>query len=177
MKKIYLRFIPLIAALFACFSCASNLPIQKTPVLTAYMANSNLKYYIRPTRLESENYKSDNAYIMLDFTYQMKEREYATDAYTNFSLYYKTTNYITSASFLLQDGTTVPLENITLLDRNTKQAYLRVSTILEKPKIKQVLNELCYNDASLQITLDDGTALRFFPTAEAKTKISDVFSK
>lgn len=158
-------------------SCATNIPIQKTAVMTAYMSNSNLKYYIRPTRFQSDNYESDKSYTMLDFTYQMKERNYVTDAYVNFSLYYETICYINEAFFVLKDGTTVPLTNITVLDRDTTKSHLRVSTVLEKTKIQQVLTDLCYNNGSFYIILDDKTTLHFFPTPEGKNRISDVFSK
>lgn len=176
MKKIYLKCIPFIAILSLCVSCKTYASIRKVSVLTDYMANSNLKYYIRPQRFESESYKQDKAYLMLDFTYQMKDRDYVSDAFTNFSLYYKTTAYIKSANFILKDGSVVALKNITLLDRDAKKSYLRISTILEKDSIKTVLNELCYNNAALELSLDDGTTIRFFPNEEAKTKISNAFS-
>ena len=174
MKNVYLLVFALLLA-----SCASApySSLGKSNVITAYTESGSLKYYVRPFKMLSENYKADKAYLMIDFTYQMQKRDYVVNAYVNFTVYDKTTAFIEGARFLLPENKVIELSDISTLDRDTYQGYIRVTTILEKQSIKDVLEKLQSLGAKLEVAFDDGTSKQFVATKETVERINEVFSK
>lgn len=170
MKKFFLRFC-VTSLLFV--SCVTS-NARNEDVMTMYMPNSALKYYIRPTKLLSVN--SDD-YVDIDFTYQMRNGNYISDAYVNFTLHYKTNSYIKNASFKVFPNIEIKLLNITTLDRNTKLEFLRVSTILEKDNVQTVLKHLAEKKAILYLELDDNSKLEFEPSEKTLAALREAFSK
>ncbi|WP_024469328.1 hypothetical protein [Treponema pedis] len=146
-------------------------------VMTSYMENSYMKYYIRPGKMLSADFKTDKAFVNIDFSYQKDTHVYVTDAYTNFTLNYKTSLYIKEASFLLANNETVNLLNIKTLDRNVNENYIRVSTILKKENLQNVLEALAEQTALLEVTLEDGTKKRFTSTSDLSERIKEAFAK
>lgn len=175
MKFKYLLPIAFICIL--CSSCAGvNFFSGDEKVFISPMPSGNLKYYIRPGKMISENFKNDKAFILIDFTYQKLNRDYVSDAYTNFTLTYKTTAFVRGASFKTNDKT-FPLSNIALLSRNTKQNHIRVSTVLPCDYIDEVLKKLESSQIVLEIELDDGSKKTFVSTKDLSARITEAFFK
>ena len=74
MKKLLLLSCILVSMIVAS-SCATTYTRDKEKVITAYMESKNLKYYIRPGKMIAEHANVD-AYVMIDFSYQMNKRAY-----------------------------------------------------------------------------------------------------
>ena len=174
MKKIFC-IAGLVSALL--FTGCVTAPSGKEKVMTAYMQSGTLKYYIRPGKMAAENAKTDKAHIMIDFTYQMEKRNYVSDAYVNFTLHDKTNAFIETAQFLLPEDKAVRLSNISTLDRDVSKGYIRVTTVLEKELIKEVLEALQASAAALEVSLDDGSSKKFFVTKDLIERINEAFSK
>ena len=166
MKKLILLFCIITVILSS--SCVTAYTRDKEKVLTAYMESKNLKYYIRPGKMIAEQANVD-AYIMIDFSYQMNKRVYVSDAYTNF---------IETAAFVLPtSGEKILLTDISTLDRDVKKGFIRVSTILENQYVEKVLKALHESYCVLSLTFDDGSTQSFVATDDLKTRIFDAFSK
>ncbi|MGI5172671.1 hypothetical protein H0R92_03590 [Treponema sp. OMZ 840] len=146
-------------------------------VLTTYMPSGNLQYYLRPAKMLSAEFKSDDAFITADFTYQKSNRTYVGNAYVNFTLTYKTKAFISKAYFKTDDNVIIPLSHISLLSRNIQKNHIRVSTVLESGRIHEVLEKLESFKAVLHIELDDGSVKTFLPTKEVAARIAEAFSK
>lgn len=174
MKKIFFAA-GLVSALL--FTGCVTAPSGKEKVMTAYMQSGTLKYYIRPGKMAAENTKTDKAYIMIDFTYQMEKRNYVSDAYVNFTLHDKTNAFIEAAQFLLPEGKTVELSKIATLDRDVSKGYIRVTTVLEKERIREVLEALQTSAAALEVSLDDGSSKKLFVTKDLIERINEAFAK
>lgn len=141
------------------------------------MPSGNLQYYIRPGKMVSSEFKTDKAFVLLDFTYQKSNRDYVSDSYTNFTITYKTTAFVKVAYFKINDDKIIPLSNISLLSRNVKQNHIRVSTVLPCDYIDEVLKKLESSQAVLEVEFDDGRIKTFLPTKDLTERITDVFSK
>ena len=135
-----------------------------------------LKYYIRPGKMSAQTENADE-YVMIDFSYQMDKRAYVSDAYTNFTWYNRLGAFIESAEFLLSDGEKVSLTDISTLDRNVKQGYIRVSTILAKQYVEKILKALHKAECVLNVTFDDGSTKSFVSTTDLQERILEAFSK
>ena len=157
------------------FGCATG-NHGRQRVLTAYMDNGYLKYYIRPEKMESTEYKKDKAFVMIDFSYQKENREYVSDAYVNFTLHYATDAYITKAFFSCNDEV-IPLSNIRTLDRSVSEKYIRISTIAQKTDIGRLLDNLKAQKGVLEISLENGETKSFVPTASLVERIEEAFGK
>ena len=169
----------ILSSLFCfCFLSCITLPgtTGKEKVITTFMSSGNLQYYIRPGKLISTEAK-DKSFVMIDFTYQKQNRSYVTDAYVNFTLHGKTEAFISEARFVFTDKTFVQLKNISLLRRDAKEHLIRVSTILEKDRIQDVLEALHLSQAVLEITLDDNTVKQFTVTPDMIERLNEAFSK
>ncbi|WP_442720565.1 hypothetical protein [Treponema sp.] len=141
------------------------------------MESKNLKYYIRPGKMTAEHTNVD-AYIMIDFSYQMNKRVYVSDAYTNFTCYNRLGSFIETAAFVLPtSGEEIPLTGISTLDRDVKKGFIRVSTILENQYVEKVLKALHESCCVLSLTFDDGSTQSFVATDDLKARIFDAFSK
>ncbi len=176
MKKLGLFFCVIVSVGVAS-SCASTYTRNNEKVITAYMESKNLKYYIRPGKMIAEHANAD-AYIMIDFSYQMNKRAYVSDAYTNFTCYNRLGAFIEAAAFLISNGKeTIPLTDISTLDRDVKKGYIRVSTILANQYVEKVLKALHDSDCVLSITFDDGNTQSFVATDDLKERIFEAFSK
>lgn len=173
MKKKYL--ITITALLI--FSCATvTPPMGNTKVMTFCMDSGNLKYYIRPSKMQSVD-ANDKSYVLIDFTYQMRNRNYVSSAYTNFTVYCKTNAFIEQAFFLIQDEEPVNLSEIYTLDRDVSKDFIRVSTLLENKHLEKVLVALNKAEASLVVKFDTGLSKTFIPTKDIIDKINEAFSK
>ena len=176
MKKIVLLLCIIVTAILSS-SCASTHTRDNAKVLTAYMESKYLKYYIRPGKMSAKDVNGVE-YIMIDFSYQMDKRVYVSDAYTNFTCYNRLGAFIESAAFLLPNtDETVPLTDISTLDRNVKKGYIRVSTILANQYVEKILKALHDCDCVLSITFDDGSTQSFVATDDLKDRIFEAFSK
>jgi len=177
MKKLILLSC-IIVSVIAASSCATAAYTRdKEKVLTAYMESKNLKYYIRPGKMIAEHANAD-AYVMIDFSYQMNKRAYVSDAYTNFTCYNRLGAFIEAAAFLISNSKeTIPLTDISTLDRDVKKGYIRVSTILANQYVEKVLKALHDSDCVLSITFDDGNTQSFVATDDLKERIFEAFSK
>lgn len=177
MKKSILLFFCIIISVIAVSSCTTTYGRDKEKVITAYMESKNLKYYIRPGKMTVEDTNID-AYVMLDFSYQMKQRIYVSDAYTNFTCYNRSGSFIESAVFLLpHSDETIPLTDISTLDRDVKKGYIRVSTILANPHVEKILKAIHASECVLRLTFDDGNTLSFAATDDLKSRIQEAFLK
>ena len=156
------------------FSCA-GIPVSSSSGSEKVITNF-LQYYIRPGKMISSDFKTDKAFVLIDFTYQKSNRDYVNDAYTNFTITYKTTAFVRGASFKTDDKI-IPLLNISLLSRNVKQNHIRVSSVLPCDCIDEVLKKLESSQAVLEIEFDDGSIKTFLPTKDLTERITDVFSK
>lgn len=176
MKKLILLFCILVSMTISS-SCATTYVRDKEKVLTAYMESKNLKYYIRPGKMSAEDAKL-TAYVMIDFSYQMKKRAYVSDAYTNFTCYNRLGAFIESAVFLLpHTDEIVPLTDISTLDRDVGKGYIRISTILANQYVEKILKALHKSECVLRLTFDDGSMQSFVATDDLKSRIQEAFSK
>ena len=175
MKKLILLFC--IITVILSTSCVTAYTRDKEKVLTAYMESKNLKYYIRPGKMIAEQANVD-AYIMIDFSYQMNKRVYVSDAYTNFTCYNRLGSFIETAAFVLPtSGEKILLTDISTLDRDVKKGFIRVSTILENQYVEKILKALHESYCVLSLTFDDGSTQSFVATDDLKARIFDAFSK
>ncbi len=140
------------------------------------MQDGSLKYYLRPARLDSAETGQSKEFVLIDFSYQMRNQYYITDSYTNFTLHAPITTFVKQAAFILPDEK-IALTQINTLDRNVAKQYLRVGTVLPKDKIKTVFNALKEKSASLQVVLEDGTVKSFLATDEISERINEAFLK
>ena len=167
MKLKYVLPIVVISLIYS--SCVSmSFSSRNEKVFTTYMPSGNLQYYIRPGKMISKSLKNDKAFVLIDFTYQKLNRNYVNDAYTNFTITYKTTAFVRSASFKTDDKI-IPLLNISLLSRNVKQNHIRVNSVLPCDCIDEVLKKLESSQAVLEIEFDDGSIKTFLPMKELPT--------
>lgn len=183
MKK---SFFVLISFLFLFSSCVTA-PSGKEKVITAYMESGNMKYYIRPGKMVLKNEKDISSHhmarhmmtghVMADFTYQMRQREYVSDAYFNFTLHTKADAFILKAYFILDSKELVELFDLNTLDRNLSLGYIRVSTIIKKEKVKDVLQNLHKGKAVLKVELDNNTEMEFAASKDLISRIEEAFYK
>jgi len=145
-------------------------------VIVTYASSGYLQYYLRPVKMIC-TVKDDKAFVLIDFTYQKDGRAYVTDAYVNFTLNCKTDAFISAARFVLTEAAVADLKNISMLRRSKKEGVIRVTTMLEKERIEEVLQALYDSKALLEITLDDGSVKRFTVTRDLIDRIDDAFSK
>ena len=174
MKK---YFFVLISFLFLFSSCISTLPSGKEKVITAYMESGNMKYYIRPEKMVLKGEKANSSHVMADFTYQMKQREYVSDAYFNFTLHNKADAFILKAYFILDSKEIVELFDLNTLDRNLSLGYVRVSTIINEEKVKDVLLGIHKGTAVLKVELDNNTEMEFIASKDLINRIEEAFHK
>ncbi|UTD11456.1 hypothetical protein HYB91_12185 [Treponema sp. B152] len=155
----------------------STLPSGKEKVITAYMESGNMKYYIRPEKMVLKGEKDTSSHVMADFTYQMKQREYVSDAYFNFTLHNKADAFILKAYFILDSKEIVELFDLNTLDRNLSLGYVRVSTIVKQEKVKDVLLGIHKGSAVLKVVLDNNTEMEFIASKELISRIEEAFYK
>ena len=155
----------------------STIPLGKEKVITAYMESGNMKYYIRPEKMVLKGEKANSSHVMADFTYQMKQREYVSDAYFNFTLHNKADAFILKAYFILDSKEIVELFDLNTLDRNLSLGYLRVSTTIKKEKVKDVLHGLHKEKAVLKVELDNDTEMEFAASKDLISRIEEAFYK
>lgn len=155
----------------------STIPLGKEKVITAYMESGNMKYYIRPEKMVLKGEKANSSHVMADFTYQMKQREYVSDAFFNFTLYNKADAFILKAYFILDSKEIVELFDLNTLDRNLSLGYLRVSTTIKKEKVKDVLHGLHKEKAVLKVELDNDTEMEFAASKDLISRIEEAFYK
>ncbi|UTC76469.1 hypothetical protein E4O03_12540 [Treponema sp. OMZ 792] len=159
------------------FSSCLTGPSGKEKVITAYMESGNIKYYIRPGKMVLQNEKDTSSHVMADFTYQMRQREYVSDAYFNFTLNNKADAFVLKAYFVLNSDETIELFELNTLDRNLSLGYIRVSTVLKKEKIKDVLESLHKGEAVLKVELDNNTEKEFIASQDLIIRIEEAFYK
>ncbi len=180
---------------FSIFSCTTTGKFDD--VMTTPIYSGNLKYYIRPARMNSENFENDKAYVMIDFSYQKKNQYYVSDAYTNFSIYYKDIDFIETAEFIFdnsnskteeksdnrntenseEENLSVKLHEPSTLDRNTRIAYIRITTIMKKDDVEKVLKGLASNTAKLRLVLTNKTVLTFEASKDLIYKVNTAFER
>ena len=155
----------------------STIPLGKEKVITAYMESGNMKYYIRPEKMVLKGEKANSSHVMADFTYQMKQREYVSDAYFNFTLHNKADAFILKAYFILDSKEIVELFDLNTLDRNLSLGYVRVSTIIKEEKVKDVLLGIHKGTAVLKVVLDNNTEMEFIASKDLINRIEEAFYK
>ena len=155
----------------------STIPLGKEKVITAYMEAGNMKYYIRPEKMVLKGEKANSSHVMADFTYQMKQREYVSDAYFNFTLHNKADAFILKAYFILDSKEIVELFDLNTLDRNLSLGYVRVSTIIKEEKVKDVLLGIHKGTAVLKVVLDNNTEMEFIASKDLINRIEEAFHK
>lgn len=155
----------------------STIPLGKEKVITAYMESGNMKYYIRPEKMVLKGEKANSSHVMADFTYQMKQREYVSDAYFNFTLHNKADAFILKAYFILDSKEIVELFDLNTLDRNLSLGYVRVSTIIKEEKVKDVLLGIHKGTAVLKVLLDNNTEMEFIASKDLINRIEEAFHK
>ena len=155
----------------------STIPLGKEKVITAYMESGNMKYYIRPEKMVLKGEKDTSSHVMADFTYQMKQREYVSDAYFNFTLHNKADAFILKAYFILDSKEIVELFDLNTLDRNLSLGYVRVSTIIKEEKVKDVLLGIHKGTAVLKVELDNNTEMEFIASKDLISRIEEAFHK
>ncbi|XTB16684.1 hypothetical protein KP615_12295 [Treponema denticola] len=155
----------------------STIPLGKEKVITAYMESGNMKYYIRPEKMVLKGEKANSSHVMADFTYQMKQREYVSDAYFNFTLHNKADAFILKAYFILDSKEIVELFDLNTLDRNLSLGYVRVSTIIKEEKVKDVLLGIHKGTAVLKVELDNNTEMEFIASKDLINRIEEAFHK
>lgn len=155
----------------------STIPLGKEKVITAYMESGNMKYYIRPEKMVLKGEKANSSHVMADFTYQMKQREYVSDAYFNFTLHNKVDAFILKAYFILDSKEIVELFDLNTLDRNLSLGYVRVSTIIKEEKVKDVLLGIHKGTAVLKVVLDNNTEMEFIASKDLINRIEEAFHK
>ncbi|UTC62696.1 hypothetical protein E4O05_02005 [Treponema sp. OMZ 787] len=173
MKKYFFILIPFLMLFSSCLTGPSG----KEKVITAYMESGNMKYYIRPAKMILNDEKDTSSSVMADFTYQMRKRDYVSDAYFNFTLHSKIDSFISKAFFVLDSKETIELFQLETLDRNLSMGYIRVSTILKQEKLKTVLEGLHNGEAVLRVVLDNGAAMEYIPSKDFKNRIQESFYK
>ncbi len=136
-----------------------------------------MKYYIRPEKMVLKGEKDTSSHVMADFTYQMKQREYVSDAYFNFTLHNKADAFILKAYFILDSKEIVELFDLNTLDRNLSLGYVRVSTIVKQEKVKDVLLGIHKGSAVLKVVLDNNTEMEFIASKELISRIEEAFYK
>lgn len=166
----------LITFLFLFSSCVTA-PSGRAKVITAYMESGNIKYYIRPAKMILKDAKDTSSSVMADFTYQMKQRDYVSDAYFNFTLNNKADAFILKACFVLNSNETIELFDLNTLDRNSSLGYIRVSTIIKKENIKDVLESLHKDAVVLKLVLDNNTEMEFSASKDLISHIEEAFYK
>ena len=173
MKKYLFILIPFLFLFSSCVTASSG----KDKVITAYMDSGTRKYYIRPGKMVLQNEKDTSSHIMADFTYQMRQREYVSDAFFNFTLYNKADAFILKAYFILDSKEIVELFDLNTLDRNLSLGYVRVSTIVKQEKVKDVLLGIHKGSAVLKVVLDNNTEMEFIASKELISRIEEAFYK
>ncbi|WP_255811213.1 hypothetical protein [Treponema denticola] len=173
MKKYLFILIPFLFLFSSCVTASSG----KDKVITAYMDSGTIKYYIRPGKMVLQNEKDTSSHIMADFTYQMRQREYVSDAFFNFTLYNKADAFILKAYFILDSKEIVELFDLNTLDRNLSLGYLRVSTTIKKEKVKDVLHGLHKEKTVLKVELDNNTEMEFAVSKDLISRIEEAFYK
>ncbi len=136
-----------------------------------------MKYYIRPEKMVLKGEKDTSSHVMADFTYQMKQREYVSDAYFNFTLHNKADAFILKAYFILDSKEIVELFDLNTLDRNLSLGYVRVSTIIKEEKVKDVLLGIHKGTAVLKVELDNNTEMEFIASENLISRIEEAFHK
>ena len=173
MKKYLFILIPFLFLFSSCVTASSG----KDKVITAYMDSGTRKYYIRPGKMVLQNEKDTSSHIMADFTYQMRQREYVSDAFFNFTLYNKADAFILKAYFILDSKEIVELFDLNTLDRNLSLGYVRVSTIVKQEKVKDVLLGIHKGSAVLKVVLDNNTEMEFTASKDLISRIEEAFYK
>jgi len=173
MNKYLFILIPFLLLFSSCITAPSG----KVKVITAYMESGTTKYYIRPGKMVLQNEKDTSSHIMADFTYQMRQREYVSDAYFNFTLHNKADAFILKAYFILDSKEIVELFELNTLDRNLSLGYVRVSTIIKKEKVKDVLLGIHKGTAVLKVVLDNNTEMEFIASKDLINRIEEAFHK
>ena len=77
----------------------------------------------------------------------------------------------------MPEGKTVELSKIATLDRDVSKGYIRVTTVLEKERIREVLEALQTSAAALEVSLDDGSSKKLFVTKDLIERINEAFAK
>lgn len=139
------------------------------------MDNGNVKYYIRPSKLTSDE-KTD-VYAMLDITYQKHNRAYVSPGFVNFTLQVSTSAFVRSAQFVLPEEQIIPLTDISTLDRNTAKGFIRVSTVVAQDSMALLLEKLHAARVVLEVVMDDDTVYRFTVSQELTDKLTEAFQK
>ena len=144
--------------------------------MTVFMEDGTLKHYIRPSAMPAAA-PQEKSSVAIDFTYRMKNRDYVSPAYTNFTLYSKNDAFVERARFVLSSGVSAELIDIKTLDKNAKRGFVRTATLLSQDAVENVLSALRGNSAFLEITLDDGTTQMFRPSKDLINKIAEALGK
>ena len=169
VKKCFISL--LIVSLVSCVSYR----IANEKVITTYMDNGNVKYYIRPSKLTSDE-KAD-AYAMLDITYQKRNRAYVSPGFVNFTLQVSTSAFVRSAQFILPEEQVISLTDISTLDRNAVKGFIRVSTTVAQESMALLLERLQATEAVLEVVMDDDAVYRFTVSQELTDKLAEAFEK
>ena len=173
LKKIVFVFVSLLVFV----SCATlSQSSGSSKVMTVFMEDGTLKHYIRPSVMTAAA-PQEKSSVMIDFTYRMKNRDYVSPAYTNFTLYSKNDAFVERARFVLSSGVSAELTDIKTLDKNAKRGFVRTATLLSQDAVENVLSALRDNSAFLEITLDDGTTQMFRPSKDLINKIAEALGK
>ena len=173
LKKIVFVFVSLLVFV----SCATlSRSSDSSKVMTVFMEDGTLKHYIRPSAMPAAA-PQEKSSVVIDFTYRMKNRDYVSPAYTNFTLYSKNDAFVERARFVLSSGVSAELTDIKTLDKNAKRGFVRTATLLSQDAVENVLSALRGNSAFLEITLDDGTTQLFRPSKDLINKIAEALGK
>lgn len=173
LKKIVFVFVSLLVFV----SCATlSRSSDSSKVMTVFMEDGTLKHYIRPSAMTAAA-PQEKSSVAIDFTYRMKNRDYVSPAYTNFTLYSKNDAFVERARFVLSSGVSTELTDIKTLDKNAKRGFVRTATLLSQDAVENVLSALRGNSAFLEITLDDGTTQMFRPSKDLINKIAEALGK
>lgn len=146
-------------------SCATRGTVGNERVTVDFMPSGNLKYYVRPTRMDPAAGQAER--LDIDFTFQRKNAEYATEAYVNFTLYTDHPDYVDASRFLLPDSSSVELTKITTFDRNVREGLIRVGTRLPQNEVRRVIETLAAGRGLLEVVIQNRT-LRFSPSPELR---------
>ncbi|QKS93330.1 hypothetical protein [Treponema phagedenis] len=145
----------------SCVSSSSTIFKNSDKVLVMTFDGNALKYYLRPEIMLG---KDKNSSVNIDFSYQKRNDAYISDSYTNFTLNYNTSAYIQSAQFNIPGKEPVVCNNITTLNRNVSQKFIRVQTIVLQKDMETLMNSFEIPEFNLSIELTDGTVLFFTPS-------------
>ena len=160
--------------LLSLVSCVSY-RITNEQVITTYMDNGNVKYYIRPSKLTSDEKAGTSA--MLDITYQKRNRAYVSQGFVNFTLQVSTSAFVRSAQFILPEEQVIPLTDISTLDRDAAKGFIRVSTVAAQDSMALLLEHLHTTQAVLEVVMDDDAVYRFTATQELTDKLAEAFQR